>query len=35
MEMKMNMEKEKEESLGKRENERRYNEEMREKTIKY
>ena len=33
--MKMTMEKEKEESLWKRENERRYNEEMREKTIKY
>ena len=33
--MKMKMEKEKEESLGKRENERRYDEDKREKTIKY
>ena len=31
----MKMEKEKEESLGKRENERRYDEDKREKTIKY
>ena len=33
--MKMKMEKENEESLGKRENERRYDEDKREKTIKY
>ena len=33
--MKMKMEKEKEESLGKRKNERRYDEDKREKTIKY
>ena len=35
MEIKLKMEKEKEESLGKREKERRYDEEVREKTIIY